>query len=64
MYDKLLKGFSFIYGIDQPETPRTIPDSILTYENSFLIYKDIGVNDKVGRIAMDLREYVCIFCLF
>lgn len=56
MYDKLLKGFSFIYGIDVPENAKNTPDSIMTYENSFLIYREIGLNDKVGRIAMDLRE--------
>lgn len=56
MYDTMLKGFSFIYGIDVPETPRNEPDGIMTYENSFLIYRNIGLNDKVGRIALDLRE--------
>lgn len=57
MIEKLLKGYSFIFGIDVPENQSNTPDSLMAYENSFLIYKDIpGVNDKVGRIAMDMRE--------
>jgi len=63
MYDKMLKGFSFIFGVDVPETPRNITDGIMTYENSFLIYRDIGLNEKVGRIALDLREYVFFYLL-
>jgi len=56
MFDTLLKGNSFIFGEDVPEKISSVPDSIMTYENSFLIYRDIGAKDKASRIALDLRE--------
>lgn len=52
----MLKGYTFIFGVDQPTRDQVVPDSIMTFENSFIIYRDMGQKDKVGRIAMDLRE--------
>lgn len=55
MLNQLLKGFTMIFGVDDPEREST-EDNIMTYENSFIIYRDIKSKDKVGRIAFDIRQ--------
>ena len=52
----LLKGYSFIFGVDDPNKEYKVPDSYDSYEVALLIYKNITKADKMGRIALDLRE--------
>ncbi len=56
MLEQMLKGNTFIFGVDDPDRDQVTSDSVMTFENSFLIYRDIQSNEKVGRIAMDIRE--------
>jgi hypothetical protein len=54
--NQMLKGYTFIFGSDIPER-EALEDSIMVFENSFIIYRDIKTKDKVGRIALDVREF-------
>jgi hypothetical protein len=51
-----LKGYTFIFGVDDPSKDYTVPDQFDSYEVALLIYKNITKADKVGRIALDFRE--------
>jgi hypothetical protein len=53
----LLKGYSFIFGIDDPNKDFPVPDAFDSYEVALLIYKNITKSDKVGRVALDFREF-------
>ena len=55
MLKQLLKGYTYIYGVDDPER-EALEDSVMTFENSFIIYRDIKSKDKIGRIALDIRQ--------
>lgn len=57
MLDQLLKGYTFIFGVDDPKKEYDTPDGLFTYGNSFIFYRNIkGDEENLGRIALDLRE--------
>jgi len=55
MLQQLLKGYTMIFGVDDPEK-LSQEDSVLSFENSFIIYRDIKSKDRIGRIALDIRQ--------
>lgn len=55
MLKQLLKGHSMIFGVDDPEREAQ-EDSLMVFENSFVIYRDIKSKDRIGRIALDIRQ--------
>ena len=56
LYDQMLTGFTFIYGVDDPNKEVKVPDRYDSYEVAVLIYKNLDKPDKVGRVALDMRE--------
>lgn len=55
-YGSLIQGYTFIYGVDDPNKDYKIPDQFDAYEVALLVYKNISNSHKVGRLALDLRE--------
>jgi hypothetical protein len=55
MLKQLVKGYTMIFGVDDPEREAT-EDSLLVFENSFNIYRDNKSKDRIGRIALDIRQ--------
>jgi hypothetical protein len=55
MLNQLLKAHTFIFGTDDPGREPT-EDSVMTFEDSFIIYRDIKSPTKIGRIALDMRQ--------
>ena len=60
MLKQLLKANTFIFGVDDPMRLAG-EDSVMSFENSFIIYRDIKSNERVGRIALDIRQYEKIY---
>jgi hypothetical protein len=52
----LLQGYTFIFGVDDPNKDYKVLDQFDSYEVALLIYKNITKSDKVGRLALDMRE--------
>jgi hypothetical protein len=55
MLKQLIKGYTMIFGVDDPQRDAQ-EDSVLLFENSFNIYRDIKSKDRIGRIALDIRQ--------
>lgn len=55
MLKQLLKGHTMIFGVDDPERELQ-EDSVLVFENSFIVYRDIKCKERIGRIAFDIRQ--------
>ncbi len=45
-----------MYGVDDPNKDYKVPDEYDAYEVALLVYRNISKSDKVGRLALDLRE--------
>lgn len=52
----MLKGYIFIFGIDNPSRSLKIQDRIISYKETLMIYKNVDIPDKVGLAIMDIRE--------
>jgi len=56
-YGTYITGYTFIYGVDDPNKEFKVPDEYTSYEVAILVYKNLNKTEKIGRVALDLREY-------
>lgn len=56
-YGKLLQGYTMIFGVDDPTKEYTKTDQFFPYEHALVIYKAVETMAKIGRVALDMRDF-------